>query len=348
MKKKPEIVLALCKELEMRKAELSGTVRTIYFGGGTPSLLTSEELDSIINTIYKNYQVAESPEITLEANPDDLTLEKIKVLSKSKINRLSIGVQSFFDKDLKLMNRAHDTAQAHQSLKNSKTYFDNVSVDLIYGIPGMNENRWLENIKTVIAMEIPHISSYALTVEPRTALKKFIETGKIQPVDDEMAKRHYEILCETLEQNGYRNYEFSNFCLPGYESQNNSAYWDGIPYLGIGPSAHSFNGNSRSWNVSNNTIYCKNIEQGVLPSEKEILTIQDRYNEYIMTGLRTAKGVSLDYITEKFGNNYKTYLLEQAKNHLHSGLLIVENQTLKISKAGKFLGDKLSADLFKV
>lgn len=348
MKKKPEILAALCKELEMRKKELKGTIQTIYFGGGTPSLLTLDELETIFKSIYQNYQVSKNPEITLEANPDDLTFEKISALSQSKINRLSIGVQSFFDTHLNLMNRAHDTTQAHQSLMESKRYFDNISVDLIYGIPGMSEKQWLENINTVIALEIPHISSYALTVEPRTALKKLIEIGKIQPVDDAMAKRHYELLCQLMEQNGYRNYEFSNFCLPGYESQNNSAYWEGIPYLGIGPSAHSFDGNSRSWNVSNNTIYCKNIAQGILPSEKEILTVQDRYNEYIMTGLRTISGVSLNRVTERFGEDYAKYLLEQAQAHLDSGLLILNNQTLTISKKGKFLGDKLSSDLFRV
>ena len=348
LKKKGELVNALCKELVLRKNELAGKVETIYFGGGTPSLLTSEELQQIFQTIYENYNVSQNPEITLEANPDDLSNSEVQKFKNSQINRLSIGIQSFFAEDLKLMNRAHNATEALACIKESKRYFENISIDLIYGIPGMSNERWQENLEIAIKLDVPHLSCYALTVEPKTALKKFIDKGIVPPVDEEVAKQHYEILVEETEKAGFDNYEFSNFGKQGFLSRNNTGYWEGKPYLGIGPSAHGYDGKSRSWNVANNTKYIKSIEEGILPSEKEILSKEDKYNEYIMTGLRTKKGVSLEKVESEFGKDYSEYLLKQAKNHFENNLLFLENQTLKVSKKGKFLSDGIAADLFLV
>lgn len=348
MKKKDKLVVALCKEILLRKDEVSGELETIYFGGGTPSLLTSEELDKIFDTIFSNFKIAENPEITLEANPDDLTEEKIKMLAASPINRLSIGVQSFFEEDLRLMNRAHNAEEALASIKLAKQYFDNLSIDLIYGIPGMSNERWKENLKITLDLEVPHISSYALTVEPKTALKSLIAKGKIAEVQDEQSQEQYVILTETLEAAGFENYEFSNFGKTGYFSRNNTAYWFGKSYVGIGPSAHSFDGKSRKWNISNNTLYIKSIEKGELPLEIEGLSIADRYNEYIMTRLRTKWGISLSEVEEKFGLIFKNYLLKEAQHFLDNEFMELENDTLSISKKGKFLGDGMAAELFWV
>ncbi|MBK5192155.1 MAG: radical SAM family heme chaperone HemW [Flavobacteriaceae bacterium] len=347
VKKKGELVDMLCKELMLRKNELpEKLIETIYFGGGTPSLLNGEELQQIFDTIYSNFQVAENAEITLEANPDDLSIKKLEVLKVSGINRLSIGVQSFFEEDLKLMNRAHNTKEALESIQMAKEYFDNISIDLIYGIPGMTDERWRENLRIALDLKLPHFSCYALTVEPNTALKKFIEKGIIKPVDDEAAKAHFEILVETLENAGFVHYEFSNFGKPGYFSRNNTAYWFGKPYLGIGPSAHSFDGFSRKWNVSNNSLYIKALQKDEIPMQEEKLSEADKYNEYAMTRLRTMWGISPDEVEEKFGLEYKNYLMEQADPYLEKELMIMENGNLHITGKGKFLGDGISSDLF--
>lgn len=346
LKKKDELVNALKTELSLRKVELTNTVECIYFGGGTPSLLSAEELNSLIETVYTNYNVSETPEITLEANPDDLTKDKITELGKSKINRLSIGIQSFFEDDLKLMNRAHNAKEALQCIEFSKTEFDNISIDLIYGIPGMTTQKWKENLNIALQLDIPHISSYALTVEPNTALKRFIEKGVMPPVDDDLAKQHFDILVETLQQAGYSNYEFSNFGKQGYHSKNNTAYWTGKSYLGIGPSAHSYNGKQRSWNINNNPKYIKSIQQGIIPNEVETLSVTDRYNEYVMTGLRTIWGISLSKIEKEFGLNFKTYVLQQAKNFIEDHLLFLDGDTIVVTKKGKFLSDGIASELF--
>lgn len=348
LKKKPELVEALCREIQLRSNELSGEVDTIYFGGGTPSLLEAAELQQIFETIQTNYKVNPEAEVTLEANPDDLTPEKISMLAGSQINRLSIGVQSFFEEDLKMMNRAHNQTEALRCIELAKQHFDNVSIDLIYGIPGMSQQRWKENLQTVLALEVPHISSYALTVEPRTALKKLIDTGKVQAVDDAMAKQHYEIMVNLLQEAGYVNYEFSNFGKEGYFSRNNTAYWFGEPYVGIGPSAHSFDGLKRKWNVSNNSLYIKAIEKGELPLEEEQLSKNDRYNELVMTRLRTQWGIDLREVASKFGTSYLRYLLKQAAPLQQRGMLEYREGSLHISQKGKFLGDGIAAELFRV
>ncbi|MDC1198148.1 radical SAM family heme chaperone HemW [uncultured Algibacter sp.] len=349
LKKKDELIECLVRELELRKNELQNhSIETIYFGGGTPSLLTRDEIELLINTVYKNYTTIENPEITLEANPDDLSNDVIIQLSKSPVNRISIGVQSFFERDLKLMNRAHNTKEALECLEIATQYFDNISIDLIYGIPGLSNEEWIENIETALSFNVPHISCYALTVEPKTALETFIKKGIIDNVDDDLAQEQFNILVDKLEVSGFSNYELSNFGKPHYFSRNNSAYWQGELYLGIGPSAHSFNGDQRSWNVSNNTKYIKTIQKNELPSESEILTKTDKFNEYIMTGLRTIWGVSLKKVENDFGGNYKKQLLQQSEIYIKEHLLYIEDDKLLTTKKGKFLSDGIASNLFKI
>ena len=348
LKRKDELLQALVKEIQLRKEELIGTVETIYFGGGTPSLLEISELELLISEVYSNFKVAENPEITIEANPDDLTETRIQQIAKSPINRLSIGVQSFFEQDLKLMNRAHNADEASKCIHLVKKYFSNISIDLIYGIPQMTNERWLANIEKALSLDIPHLSCYALTVEPKTALENFIKKGIVPPVEDEVAQEHHTLLIEKTEAAGYENYEFSNFSKPGWYSKNNTAYWQGKPYLGIGPSAHSYDGDRRSWNVANNALYIKKIEAGVLSLERETLSVLDKYNEYVMTRLRTADGISVQEISEVFGSKYEDYLLQQATQHIASELLQLKNERLRVTKKGKFLSDGIASDLFLI
>ena len=366
---KDAMIKAIQKELVLRKGECKDElVETIYFGGGTPSVLTSEELSSIIQTVYQHYQVTEHPEITLEANPDDLasaTLSQHAVkeenqklvversrnhifedLKKAGINRLSIGIQSFFEEDLRLMNRAHNAREAENCIREAKNYFDNISIDLIYGIPDMTNERWLQNIKKALSFDIPHISSYALTVEPKTALANFIKKGIIKPVDDAVAQEHFTILLEELEAAGFDSYEISNFGKSGFYSKNNTAYWQQKKYIGIGPSAHSFNGKRRGWNVKNNPKYIKSIENNILPMEIEVLSKTDCYNEYIMTGLRTMWGVSLGQVRNDFGETYLKYLEKQAVKYIDEHLLYIDGNQLLATKKGRFLADGIAADLF--
>ncbi|MBW8241947.1 radical SAM family heme chaperone HemW [Muricauda oceani] len=346
--KKEVMVSAIAKELELRKSEVDDQVETIYFGGGTPSVLSYEEIEFLIQAVYDNYKVIDRPEITLEANPDDLSNNRIIQLSNSSINRLSIGIQSFFDEDLKLMNRAHNASEAEKCIQAATQYFDNITIDLIYGIPGMDNERWRANIQKALDFGLRHISSYALTVEPRTALKKFIEIGIVPDVDDEQAQEQFYILVDRLEAEGFVNYEISNFGKPDFFSKNNTAYWLGKRYLGVGPSAHSFDGKQRSWNIRNNPTYIKKINEGELPSEIEILSTTDRYNEYVMTGLRTIWGVDLDRTASEFGENYLKYLNQQAAKYLAQDLLVIANGKLLTTKKGKFLADGIASDLFMI
>ncbi|MFT4780432.1 MAG: oxygen-independent coproporphyrinogen-3 oxidase [Psychroserpens sp.] len=364
LKKRDELVIALAKELEMRKDEFKNTtVETIYFGGGTPSLLSIEELQFLIQQVYANYKVSEAPEITIEANPDDLILAEQSPREESRglisnsifsdykkigINRLSIGIQSFFEDDLKLMNRAHNSQEAKSCLEEATRYFDNISIDLIYGIPGLSNAQWQQNIDMALSYGIPHISSYALTVEPKTALESFIKKGIIENVDDDLAHDQFHMLVETLEAHDFVHYELSNFGKDRFFSRNNSAYWQGKPYLGIGPSAHSFSGNERSWNIRNNSKYIKAIEAGAFPKETETLSTADSYNEYVMTGLRTVWGVSLQKVASNYGSEYKKYLLEQSQTFINQQLLYIEDEKLLVTKKGKFLSDGIASSLFKL
>ncbi|MCG2462644.1 radical SAM family heme chaperone HemW [Flavobacteriaceae bacterium F89] len=349
LEKKTTMLAALQEELKIRKQEFAGElIHTIYFGGGTPSVLEIDEIDQILTTIQDHYKVSENPEITLEANPDDLSKEKLAQLASSAINRLSIGIQSFFEADLTFMNRAHNASEAQECIQWASKFFDNISIDLIYGLPNMTRERWLQNVEKALSFNVPHISSYALTVEPKTALAHFIKKGVVKPLDDAMAEEHFHLLVHTLEQSGYIHYEISNFGKPGYFSQNNTAYWLGKKYMGIGPSAHSFDGKQRSWNINNNAKYLASLSDGVLPKKVERLSKTDRYNEYVMTGLRTIWGVSLHQILKEFGQDYQKYLLEQAERHLGQDLLQIVEDKLFITKKGKFLSDGIASDLFMV
>jgi oxygen-independent coproporphyrinogen-3 oxidase len=343
------LIDAICKELILRKNELKRTIDCIYFGGGTPSLLTKKDLKLIFNTIYDNFEVISDPEITLEANPDDITESKLKELKSLGINRLSLGVQSFFEEDLKLMNRAHDANEAKHSISMVKKYFDNYSIDLIYGMPDMDLNRWKENLDIALDFDVPHLSCYALTVEPDTALKRFIEKDIVSPVDDEQAALHFDYLYNRLTKEGFEHYEFSNFSKPGYFSQNNQSYWTGKCYLGIGPSAHSFNGSDeRTWNIKHNIKYIKALNAGRLENERETLSKTDQYNEFIMTRLRIQKGVDLDEIHSRFGKSYFEYLILQSQSHLDQNNLEIVQNHLRISPQAKFLSDGIAADLFRI
>lgn len=349
MGKKQEMLLALEREIVLRKAAFKEeVVDCIYFGGGTPSVLETKEINGLIQTVYKHFSVSSNPEITLEANPDDLSEEKIKSLSHTNINRLSIGVQSFFEEDLKMMNRAHNAQEAVDSILFSRKHFKNLSLDLIYGIPGMSNARWIQNIEKALSFEVPHISAYALTVEPKTALESFIKKGIIAPVDDEVAQEHHGILLDILEKEGYENYEFSNFGKSGFHSRNNTAYWEGKNYMGIGPGAHSYNGTRRAWNVSNNPKYIKAIMAERLPQEIEVLSKTDRYNEYVMTRLRTKKGIDLDELQDRFGTTYTNYLLKQVQPYLEQHMLFTDKKSIYVTKKGKFLSDGIASDLFLI
>lgn len=346
LKKKDEMVQALAKEIQLRSKSITEPIETIYFGGGTPSILQIEDLQFLIDAVYRNYEVVENPEITVEANPDDLNIETICNLANSPVNRLSIGIQSFFEEDLKLMNRAHNAEEAKKFLEIATQHFDNISIDLIYGIPNMSNEKWLENIQTALSFGIPHISSYALTVEPKTALHSFIQKGIIPQPDDEVAAAHFQILVDKLSENGFIHYELSNFGKENYFSKNNSSYWLGKKYIGIGPSAHSYDGQNRGWNVSNNALYIKSIQENKLPIEMETLTKTDCYNEYIMTGLRTIWGVSLERVEREFGERYLLYLLDQSKKYIQSEHLALTGDKLTTTKKGKFLCDGIASDLF--
>ncbi|MES2004548.1 MAG: radical SAM family heme chaperone HemW [Bacteroidota bacterium] len=346
---KPEMISAIGKEAILRSDYLAQKIETLYFGGGTPSLLSKEELQSIIETIRKYYAVAPDAEITLETNPDDITTENLSVWKASGINRLSIGIQSFFEEDLQWMNRAHNAAQAKQSIEwAQQAGFSNITIDLIYGSPGLTDEKWLHNIETALALQITHLSCYALTVEPKTALAKKIETRQLEDVDPTIQARQFSLLTARLNDAGFEQYEISNFAVPGHRSRHNSSYWQGKPYLGLGPSAHSFNGKSRQWNIANNTLYVSSIERGIIPFEEEILTSAQQLNEYIMTALRTIEGISLAVVTERWGAEKAELLKQSAVKYLLSGKLAIENGILGLTVDGKFFADGIAADLFQL
>ena len=339
------MVKAICNEIRLRKDEISDPIESIYFGGGTPSLLGVEEIQRILDTIHQNYNVLPGSEITLEANPDDLTKEKAVQLKSLKINRLSIGIQSFFDEDLHWMNRTHSGKSAELAIQHAIENKFNLTIDLIYGIPGLSNERWIENLDKANQFGINHISSYCLTVEENTALSHFIKKGKYIQPDEEQALQQFEILCDFAQNNGFEQYEISNFARNKKYAVHNTNYWNGKSYLGIGPSAHSFHDGMRSWNVANNTQYIQSITKNELPSEKEILTQENQFNEYIMTGLRTMWGCDLTVIEERF----PTFYLSQQNvidEKLKSGLLDIVNNHLIITDKGKFLADGIASDLF--
>jgi len=348
LKNRKKIISSMIKEIEIKSIGYEDLIETIYFGGGTPSLLSIIEIDSLIKAVIDNFKISKKPEITLEANPDDLNVSKLKELSNSLINRLSIGIQSFNDQDLKLMNRSHNSFDSINCIDNSLKYFDNISIDLIYGMPNSNLISWEKNLNLALNWDLNHISAYALTVEPKTALEKYIQKEIILPLDEEFVYDQFNLMYDKLSDLNYINYELSSFAKKGYFSKNNSGYWLGKKYVGIGPSSHSFDGFSRSWNVSNNTLYVSDIQNNKMYHQKEKLTYIDQYNEYIMTGLRTMWGISLSNLQEKFGKKIKNYFVNKSKKFIESKLLIIENDLIKTSKKGKFLSDGIASELFLI
>ncbi len=357
LRTKDALLEALKKEMIMRKSELTEPIETIYFGGGTPSLLSIYELNDLLDTLYENYPITQQAEISLEANPDDLSPNYLKELAASPINRLSIGVQSFFDADLQFMNRAHTAAEAIQSVKIAKDAgFENITIDLMYGLPNLSQDRWEENLAIFLELDIPHLSAYALTIEHQTALNYFIKSKKIPPLDEKMALKHFVFLQDFLKKNGYWQYELSNFAKEAYLSKHNTSYWRQTPYMGLGPSAHSFDLKSRSWNVSSNTKYIKSITNNQRPFELENLSLTDRYNEYIMTGLRTIWGVSPAYINEIFGLQYFRFFNEKIQTLAAVNKLIKMDFSLPyglaehwlISPDFLFIADGIISDLFYI
>ncbi len=343
LRHKNELVAALLKEMELQQNYFGKeTVETIYFGGGTPSLLQIEDLRLQIEKISSIFNVSSDAEITLEANPDDIDEEKLIDWKKIGINRLSIGVQSFFEEDLQWMNRAHNASQAVASLQSAVRHFENITIDLIYGTPLLTNEKWKHNVDTSIQMGIRHLSCYALTVEPKTPLQKMIGLGKMEDVNADKQSEQFLLLMQWMEESGYEHYEISNFAKPGFRSRHNSSYWQGKKYLGLGPSAHSFDENSRQWNVSNNTIYIEAIKNNIIPFEKEELTATQKTNEYIMTSLRTMEGLDLRKVDKQVGEA----LINQTKKYIEQRLLIKEANFLILTKKGKLLADGIAADLF--
>jgi oxygen-independent coproporphyrinogen-3 oxidase len=350
LKMKASFVDALLTEIELRKSVFDQqTINSIYFGGGTPSLLSEEDLTRIFETLFTSFRVSPLAEITLEANPDDLSPDKIKVLKNTPINRLSIGIQSFRDEDLRFMKRAHNAKEALSSIKSCKQAgFTNLTIDLIYGTPGMDTSAWLENLNIAFDLDIPHISSYALTVEPNTELHHQILHQKVSNVDENQSAAQFELLTSQMKRNGYEQYEISNFCKPGAYSKHNSSYWKKDMYLGLGPSAHSFYDNKRLWNVSNNTKYVKSLAQNLLPLQEEVLSLEDRYNEYVMTSLRTKWGCSIAEIETNFSSELAAYFRNEIERYVFSQNVLVKNEVYYLSEKGKLLADKIASDLFKV
>jgi len=343
-----DMITAIRQEIRLRKQDAKVPVETIYFGGGTPSVLSPTQLRLLLDEVNSSFSVVAYPEITLEANPDDLKPEYINDLQKLGFNRLSIGVQSFLDDELTLMNRAHNGIQALSSVEHAKKRFDNVSIDLLFGNPNTTLGDWKRNLDYALQLEVPHISSYALTLEPKTALERFVDKGVVSLLDEGVVEAQFHHLVGTLTLAGYDHYELSSFGKPGYHSQNNTGYWQGKTYLGIGPSAHGFDGDQRYWNVSNNASYLKQIAKEELPQTIEKLSVVDRYNESIMIGLRASWGVSLQAMENDLGLRYRQHLEKQAKRFVDEGLLHIENNALKTTRKGAFLADGISADLFLI
>ncbi len=353
LKSKDDLVNALIEEITLRRdffreGNSNPQIDTIYLGGGTPSLLMQDDLFRIFNALAKNFSIATRAEITLEANPDDLSLTKLKELKQTPINRLSIGLQSFQQEHLKYMNRAHNAYQGITSIIQSQEVgFENISIDLIYGFPELSNEQWQKNLDTACSLNLPHISSYCMTVEPKTAMDSFIKKGKEKPMNEEQAAMQFGMLVNTLQLSDYEQYEISNFCKPNRYSKHNSSYWQGEKYLGLGPSAHSYNLETRQWNVANNALYIKEINNGLVPFEAEKLSAEQRYNEYILTTLRTIWGSDLKHI-ESFGKTFLNHCLKEAESYQKSDDLVLKDNRLHLTEKGKLLADRIASDLFWV
>lgn len=350
LKLKNDLIEALICEIKLRAPVFKNKLITsIYFGGGTPSLLNEMELHGIFEQLFQSFSIAENVEITLEANPDDLSAQKLTMFHASPINRLSIGVQSFHDDDLLFMNRVHSANEAKSSILMSQDKgFENISIDLIYGTPTLNDSTWKLNIETSFKLNIPHISSYALTVEERTTLYHQIKSKKVAAVDEIQSAQQFELLMCEMEQYGYEHYEISNFCKPNAYSKHNSSYWKNEPYLGFGPSAHSYNDNCRLWNVKNNAKYIHAIKAGRLDFEEEVLSDKDCYNEYVMTSLRTMWGCAIHFMKEKFPQSYSTHFIKEINKYVLNGSVVERKGVYLLTRKGKFMADRIALDLFFV
>ena len=350
LKHKNPVLDAMLSELKLRKEELVETekINSIYFGGGTPSLLSSAEVSVLIDEVKRNFNVAVDAEITLEMNPDDDRPDYLEELKIIGVNRLSVGIQSFHEQELKLINRAHNAQEAFDVLNRIQGLYDNFSLDLIFGLPNSTPESWQKNVEYALQFNPTHISSYLLTVEPKTVLNHQIDNKQIEVLGEEDVLTQFNFLVDRLQAKGYDHYELSSFGKPGFRSVNNTAYWSEKPYLGIGPSAHSFNGETRSWNISNNAQYLKGISVGKPMIEREKLSIADRYNEYIMIGLRMQNGISLDYIEKNFGSDYKTLLKKGVQSQIVSQVLYWDGDSLKVSRNAMMLVDGIASDLFKL
>ena len=345
---KDAFLAALAKEIALRRDYLGDeAVSTIYFGGGTPSLLKTAEIDPILHLIFQNYNVDDNAEITLEANPDDFTKERAGEWKHTRINRLSIGIQSFFDDDLFYLNRVHDGNQAFQAIESARNAgFGNITIDLIYGIPTLTEEKWKSNLEKFFSLGIPHLSAYSLTVEKKTPLDLLIRKGKYAPPEEQQSVRHFKMLLEFARRNNFVHYEISNFSREGFYSRHNSLYWLGGNYLGLGPSAHSYNGHSRQWNVSNIGQYIKLDDYGTVVEEREVLTMAQRYNEYILTSLRTVWGCDAVHISNAFGSEFRDYFLRNVVKYMDKKQLSSEGSKFYLTDEGKLFADGISADLF--
>ena len=350
LQNKDAFLNALKKEIVLRKEYLkSEIISTIYFGGGTPSLLSKQEILEIYDVLKSNFEIDEDAEITLEANPDDLTEEKVVRLKDTPINRLSIGIQSFYDEDLKLMNRAHSAEESIKAVKLAQENgFNNITIDLIYGIPSLSHHRWRNNLQIAFALDVNHISAYCLTVEPKTALAHQVKKGLVKNVDEQHSSEQFEIMLEAMHANDFVQYEISNFCKNGAFSKHNSNYWRKEHYLVLGPSAHSFDGISRQWNIANNALYIKSIEKGNLNFEKEVLSPEQQYNEYVMTSLRTIWGLDLIQVEKSFGKIFLDDCMQNVKSYIKSEDVLLEENKLYLSDKGKLIADKIASDLFKI
>lgn len=349
LRHKNDLITALLKEIQMSTlSEKDQVIETIYFGGGTPSLLNESDLASVFAALFTRFDIAANAEITLEANPDDISAIQLALWKKTGINRLSIGIQSFFDDDLRWMNRAHNARQALYCIPQAQDAgFNNLSIDLIYGTPALTDERWEQNVARTVDHHVPHLSCYALTVEPKTALQQLIEKKKMQDTDPEQQARQFLQLITWLGNAGYEHYEISNFSLPGKRSRHNSSYWQGKPYHGFGPSAHSFNGSdTRYWNIANNALYIQSIGKGVIPIEKEVLTPTQQLNEYIMTSLRTMEGIDMNVIIKRFGKQVSDRIMQSVLPFLSEKILL-ENNNLRLTNKGKLFADGIAADLFE-
>ena len=348
LQQKDSLIDALVKEIVITPMPFPNEmIDTIYFGGGTPSILTIDDLLLIFDALQQKFSISTLAEITLEANPDDITTKKLLQWKQAGINRLSIGIQSFLEEELIWMNRAHNATESLACIdKVIEAGFTNFSIDLIYGSPLLNNDNWKRNVEIVIAKNIPHISCYALTVEPSTALEKQIAQHKKQPIDPEKQAAQFLLLMEWMQQAGYNHYEISNYAKPGMESKHNSSYWQGKHYYGFGPSAHSFDGTGRKWNVANNALYIQSLQKDIIPFEEEKLTVTQQLNEYIMTSLRTTEGLDLDIISRKFGKEFSSKILLASSKYETTDKIKINANKIVLTKEGKLFADGIAADLF--